>query len=43
MEHLKEIQDKNVNTLKDILRTAEATNNIAIDTNVELHAQGSKL
>lgn len=34
---------ENIQTLKSILKTAEETNGIAIDTNVELHAQGEKL
>ncbi len=32
-----------IQTLKSILKTAEETNGIVIDTNVELHAQGEKL
>ena len=40
MAHLKEIQDKNVNTLKECIKTAEETNNMAINTNVALHSQG---
>ena len=40
MEHY---QRKNVDILKGTLRTAEEANQIAIDTNVELHGQGQKM
>ena len=43
MERMREMERQKEEMLKGMLRTAEETNQIAIDINVELHGQGEKM